>query len=208
MEHKVIVAGIGPGSPDYLLPAAKAAIEKAKILVGSRRALQEYADSQQKTMEITGEIGLTIRFIKDHLSLGDVTVMVSGDPGYYSLLGALRREFPARLLLVIPGVSSMQLAFSRLALPWQDAVLVSLHGRTPDLAALRYSEGKTIGFLTDTVYDSHKITGLLIRQGWPATAKAYICSRLSYEDEQVIETTLGKIQAVEKFSHCIMVVIA
>ena len=57
--------------------------------------------------------------------------MVSGDPGYYSLLDALRRDFPAKQIMVIPGISAMQYAFARLALPWHDAVLASFHGRPP-----------------------------------------------------------------------------
>ena len=35
MEHTLIVAGIGPGDPDYILPKAQKAIEGARYLVGS-----------------------------------------------------------------------------------------------------------------------------------------------------------------------------
>lgn len=36
MEHTLIVAGIGPGDPDYILPKAQKAIEGAYYLVGGR----------------------------------------------------------------------------------------------------------------------------------------------------------------------------
>ncbi len=35
--NEIIVAGIGPGHPDYILPAAARAIHEAKVLVGGRR---------------------------------------------------------------------------------------------------------------------------------------------------------------------------
>ena len=47
MEYKIIVAGIGPGNPDYMLPAAVKAIQQAAVLVGSRRALKDFARPDQ-----------------------------------------------------------------------------------------------------------------------------------------------------------------
>ena len=42
MEHTLIVAGIGPGSKEYILPKALYVIEKARYLVGGHRALSDY----------------------------------------------------------------------------------------------------------------------------------------------------------------------
>ena len=69
---------------------------------------------------------------------------MSGDPGYYSLLDALKRDFPSGLIEVIPGLSAMQLAFARLALPWHEASLLSFHGRRPDDKELIYSKGRIL----------------------------------------------------------------
>ena len=41
--NDIIVAGIGPGHPDYMLPAAARAIREAQVLVGGRRALAQFA---------------------------------------------------------------------------------------------------------------------------------------------------------------------
>ena len=83
-EHKIRVIGIGPGSPDSLLPAAAKAIDEAQVLVGGRRALGQYAkiDGSQKTFPITGDIPAVLAFIRQELAEHDVGVMVSGDPGY------------------------------------------------------------------------------------------------------------------------------
>lgn len=208
MEHKVIVVGIGPGSPDYLLPIGKKYITEAKVLVGSKRALETYANASSKKQIITGQIAETIAFIKESIKENDVVVMVSGDPGYYSLLAALREAFTTHALQVIPGISSMQVAFARLALPWQNAKLISLHGRAVEEAALGYEAGAILGLLTDTNYTTRTIAKILLRQQWPGTAKTYLCSRLSYEDEEIIESNLAEAAQEKEFSHCIMVVVA
>ncbi|GAB3213974.1 precorrin-6y C5,15-methyltransferase (decarboxylating) subunit CbiE [Marinactinospora thermotolerans] len=58
---------------------------------------------------------------------GPVAVLASGDPGFFGIVRALRaRGAEPR---VLPGVSSVALAFARLGLPWDDAVVVSAHGR-------------------------------------------------------------------------------
>lgn len=207
MEHQIIVVGIGPGSPDYLPPAAARQIERARFLAGSARALSAYARPEALTRTITGKIEETFAFIEENISAGDVVVMVSGDPGYYSLLCALRKRFASKTLKVIPGISAMQLAFAKLALPWQEARLVSLHGREPRAGELEYRPGAVLGILTDTAHTSKKIAALLMNAGWPPQSAAYVCSRLSYEDEEIIETTIERAAGAEAVSHCVMAVI-
>ncbi|MBQ1470529.1 MAG: precorrin-6y C5,15-methyltransferase (decarboxylating) subunit CbiE [Schwartzia sp.] len=206
MGYRIIVAGIGPGNPKYVLPAAAEVIKNADVLVGGSRALADFAGNGQKTMAIRGDIPAVMSFIRENLESSDVVVMVSGDPGYYSLLDALRREFPEDVLEVIPGISSVQYAFSKLALPWHDALLLSFHGRVPDDASLRYEKGKLLGLLTDAKYSSKTIPEVLIKHGWPKDARLAICSRLSYEDEEIVRTTLGEAADEKEQTHCILVV--
>ncbi|WP_196593858.1 precorrin-6y C5,15-methyltransferase (decarboxylating) subunit CbiE [Pectinatus sottacetonis] len=207
MEHKITVVGIGPGSKDYILPIALKKINEAHILVGSSRALADYASEKQKTAPITADIQAAMAFIRQELSNENVVVMVSGDPGYYSLLAALRTEFEPSCLDVIPGISSMQLAFSRISFPWQNADLMSLHGRLPDYASLAYEKDRIIGMLTDAEHNSQRVAMLLLDAGWPQNTNIYICSRLSYPDEKIINTTLIRATAEPAVRHCIMVVL-
>lgn len=207
IKHRIIVAGIGPGNPDYMIPAARDAIRGAKALAGGRRALAQFAESgRQHTMVIAGDIPGVMEFVRRELEQHDVVVMVSGDPGYYSLLDALRRYFPHEPIQVIPGISAMQMAFSRLALPWHDAQLVSFHGRRPEAEQLTYQPGRIIGMLTDGRYTSRTIPPILMKQGWPDTAKLHICARLTYEDETICTTTLGKSASLPETGHGILIV--
>jgi precorrin-6Y C5,15-methyltransferase (decarboxylating) len=58
-----------------------------------------------------------------------ITLLASGDPLFFGLGASLSRYFPAEELRIYPALSSMQLACARLALPWQEMLFVSLHGR-------------------------------------------------------------------------------
>lgn len=60
---------------------------------------------------------------------GPVVVLASGDPGFFGIVRALRaRKIEPR---VIPATSSVTLAFARLGLDWDDALVISAHGRDP-----------------------------------------------------------------------------
>ena len=208
MTHKIIVVGIGPGDPAYLLPKAQKMIEKARILVGGRRALADYSHSGARECVIGADIPGVLAFIRDALAEDDVVVMVSGDPGYYSLLDALRRTFPVGQIEVVPGISSLQLAFARLALPWHNARLLSFHGREPLETELVRTAGAVLGMLTDGRSNSQTIAARLLSCGWREGDIMYVCTRLSYADERVIETTLGAAQNDAGIGHGVIVVCA
>ena len=206
MQNKIIVAGIGPGSEDYISPAALKKIREAKFLVGGRRALEEFSTANQITCPITRDLDTAINFIRDKLRFCEVVVMVSGDPGYYSLLDLLRKNFPPSLIEVIPSISAMQLAFAKISLPWHDATLLSFHGRLPAREALKYSAGKILGLLTDAEFNSATISKLLLDCGWEKNSSVTICERLSYPDEKIFTTTLSEAAQAAPVKHCILIV--
>lgn len=208
MEHKIIVVGIGPGDSSYLLPKAQNYIENARILVGGRRALADYSNGRAKECAIGADIPAVLDFIRTSLDEDDVVAMVSGDPGYYSLLDALRRTFPIRQIEVVPGIGSLQLAFARLALPWHGARLLSFHGREPLPEELRYAPSAVLGMLTDGQNNSRTIAARLLDSGWHDTDRMYICTRLSYADEHIEETTLGAAMHEAPVGHGVIIVCA
>ncbi len=208
MMHKITVVGIGPGNPDFVLPTGRKAIDSAKVLVGGKRALEDFSSGspEQVIFPIRADIRAVLDFIRASLDKSDVVAMVSGDPGYFSLLDAILREFPRDIIKVIPGISSVQYAFAKLSLPWHEAEFISFHGRTPDKARLKYEKGRILGFITDTKQNSHTIPGLLIGLGWPEDSYLAVAARLSYDDEYIVETTLSKAPETVLQTHCVLVV--
>ena len=206
MQKKIIVAGIGPGGEDFITPAALKKIRAAKFLVGGRRALNEFSTANQITCAVTRDLDAPINFIREKILLGEVVVMVSGDPGYYSLLDLLRKNFPPESIEVIPSISAMQLAFAKISLPWHDATLLSFHGRQPARDALKFSAGKILGLLTDAEFNSATISKILLECGWNKNSSVTICARLSYPDEKIFTTTLDAAAQTEPVKHCILIV--
>lgn len=206
METKIIVAGIGPGAIEYILPAAKEAIDAARYLVGGKRALADFAHEKQITHTIDKDIPAVLQFITEALTTDDVVVMVSGDPGFHSFLTRLRLVFGAERLIVIPGLSSLQVAFARLALPWQDAAFLSLHGNDESDAALAYQKGRALGLLLDNQTHAAVAARRLLACGWPEETFTGVCANLSYSDESIWRGALRDALALAPRTMCVMVV--
>lgn len=204
MENKLIVVGIGPGSKDYILPAAMEAIENAAVLAGGRRALSGFAVDRQKQIVIGADIESAVNEIRRFLSTDEVVVMVSGDPGFHSFLVRMKKEFSH--IEVIPGISSLQMAFARIAVPWQGAEFLSLHGQDIEDEKLRHKAGRNLGFLTDGNNRPENIAKRLLATGWPPAALCYVCSDLSYDTECIEKGALGEI-ATGGNQNCVMVVL-
>lgn len=207
MVHKIIVTGIGPGSKDFILPRALKAIEQAHYLVGGRRALSDYAREGQETYPVTGKLSLLAEWLEKAVAVDDVVVMVSGDPGFYSLLPWLKKKFSTCPIEVIPGISSVQAAFCLIGEPWQGALWLSFHGRIPEEQATTYQKGKKLAFLTDYEHNPAFIAGYLIRQGWPENTRAAACEHISYENQHVSESSLTEMTGLDGFGESVMVVI-
>ncbi len=181
------VIGIGPGDPDYVLPVAFKTAGKCQVLAGGKRALALFPGGQQERFRVTGDLEDLKNFLRQRLEEGkDVAVLVSGDPGFYSLLGFLRKNFAAEALQVIPGVSSLQLAFARAGLAWQQAELGSVHGRS--LAHINPEPGVLLGLLTGKDNQPQKIAAHLLTKG--PNRQVFLANNLSYPDELWLETDL------------------
>ncbi|MDR3600838.1 MAG: precorrin-6y C5,15-methyltransferase (decarboxylating) subunit CbiE [Desulfosporosinus sp.] len=124
------VIGIGPGRPEWLPPAITELVKHCDVLIGGSRALKLFPDFLGFQYCLSGDLTPSLAVIKGALSEKKVVgVLVSGDPGFYSFLPMLRRNFPEERIDVYPGISSLQFAFARAGLAWQDATFVSVHGR-------------------------------------------------------------------------------
>ncbi|HEX6526071.1 MAG TPA: precorrin-6y C5,15-methyltransferase (decarboxylating) subunit CbiE [Streptosporangiaceae bacterium] len=108
-------------------PEAAAALTKADRVVGTRRHLDSMPIPA--TAERVEFKGLDDALDAICETQGRAVVLASGDPGFFGIVRAIRArgEEPE----VIPAVSSVALAFARLGLNWDDALVVSAHGRDP-----------------------------------------------------------------------------
>lgn len=189
MPAGVLVIGIGPGSREYLLPAAAAAAARAAVLVGSRRALDLFRESAAEKREISVPLEETITYIRAKARTQTVAVLLSGDPCFHSLLPRLRQEFTAEEIEVYPGLSPWQLAFARLKEDSSCARVISLHGHGWDeLEAVL--DLPRVAALTDQHHSPAAIARYLLDRG--VRKVIYICENLGYPEERITRLDPGR----------------
>ncbi|TGB00524.1 precorrin-6y C5,15-methyltransferase (decarboxylating) subunit CbiE [Streptomyces sp. MZ04] len=136
----ITVVGTGTGTP--LDTAALDAVRAAGLVVGARRHIESAGLPPGTARVVMGPLAPALDAIEEQLAKADgasegsgVVVLASGDPGFFGIVRALAERFGSDRLDVRPGVSSVATAFARVGLPWDDAVVVSAHGRDPRTAA-------------------------------------------------------------------------
>lgn len=191
---KIYILGIGPGHRDYLLKKTEDIIKQSNVLIGGSRALKMFADLDKEKVKITADLEKIKNYILDNFQNKMISVLVSGDPGLYSLMNYLKRGIDEDLLKVIPGISSMQLAAARVNLNWQDMKVISLHGKDNREKAVKdIKRNRKVGIFTDNRFPPDKIASLLIDKGIK-DRMGIVFERLSYPDERIIRGSLEELQ--------------
>jgi len=190
MKKRIDVVGIGPGHPDWLLPVARRILAEADCVVGGRRQLAELEGMIREGRVLEGNYQETADWILKEAGHRRIAVAVSGDTGFYSLLSYLKKNLPGIAITVTPGVSSLQVLFARLGLTWDQARLLSAHGRELPWEAL--SQDTVTGILTDGVKTPGVIAAELIRRGQDTLWMA-VGENLSYDTETI---TLAPVKSI------------
>ncbi|MEU0252853.1 precorrin-6y C5,15-methyltransferase (decarboxylating) subunit CbiE [Streptomyces sp. NPDC006184] len=126
----ITVVGTGTGAP---VPAD--VLAGAALVVGGQRHLDAAALPDGAERVVLGPLAPALDSVAKYAAARlPVVVLASGDPGFFGIVRALAERFGAEALDVRPGVSSVATAFARIGLPWDDAVVVSAHGRDPRTA--------------------------------------------------------------------------
>ncbi|KOV65123.1 precorrin-6Y C5,15-methyltransferase [Streptomyces sp. AS58] len=126
----ITVVGAGTG-----VPLSEDVAAGAELVVGGRRHLDAVRLPEGAERVVLGPLAPALDTIGEYDAKDrPVVVLASGDPGFFGIVRALVERFGARRLEVRPGVSSVAAAFARIGLPWDDAVVVSAHGRDPRTA--------------------------------------------------------------------------
>lgn len=202
---KFHVVGIGPGNPDYLLPAGLKIIESSDVLIGGKRNLESFKYLDKEHVYITAKLDEISNYIKSNSKDKKIAVIVSGDSGFYSMLGFIGRNFDNDEFEVIPGISSLQYMFSRLNMMWHDALLTSVHGRDQKLGQM-VENYNVLGLLTDKINTPSKIAQELIGSGHNNTT-LYVGENLSYDDEKITKFTADELSVYDKDFNPLNVVI-
>lgn len=154
----VVGIGIETGA---LSPNARAALEQVELVIGAATHLAAFPELTAEKIPYPSPMSGLRDLLHSH-SARRIALLASGDPLFYGISTTLLRYFSSEHLIFHPNVSSLQAAFACLGRPWQQAQLVSLHGRP--LAGLRAAlQGNRLyALLTDRENSPTAIARLLI----------------------------------------------
>lgn len=201
----ITIVGCGPGSLDYVTPAARAAVDQADALIGAQRLLELFPSSPAERVVVNANINGALDEIEARAVHQNVTVLVTGDPGIFSLARRVIQRFGRGRCRVIPGVSSVQTAFARLGLEWAHVKLISAHKDAPELDSSSLA--------------AEKIAVLLGREGslrWiaenlvsrlPADRRLFLCENLTLANESVREVEAAELSEIASGPNALVLII-
>lgn len=116
------VIGLDGGPLD---PEAARRLAEATLVVGGARNLAAAPVPPEAPTVVLGPLEPALAELAAHE--GSPVVLASGDPGFFGIVRALREQGHA--VEVFAARSSVALAFARAGMTWDDALVVSAHGR-------------------------------------------------------------------------------
>ncbi|WP_335940125.1 precorrin-6y C5,15-methyltransferase (decarboxylating) subunit CbiE [Fusobacterium polymorphum] len=197
-SNKINVVGLGPGNIKYLSTAGIDCIKEAEIVVGSTRQLSDLKTiiSEKQEIYILGKLSELITYLKENVER-KITIIVSGDTGYYSLVPYLSKNLAKDILNIIPNISSYQYLFSKLGENWQNFRLASIHGREFDY--VKNIDNEDIAGLvlfTDDIQNPYEVSKNLYNSGF-RNLTVIVGENLSYDNEKI---TILEIEDYKKLN--------
>ena len=190
---KIVGVGIGPG---MVTPEAARTIRQAGLVYGSPRALglaSEHICCEVREIEDYGRI---------HELPSDAVVLSTGDPNLSGL-----GKFAGPDDVVIPGISSLQVACARMKVDLAHIVVVNAHGRNTTPAAVNFrlaiTSGSTVFLLPSPNFGVDEVVSIL--ESIKLDVPIAILEKLGYPDEHVEVGTLEKPPLASSQLYCMIV---
>lgn len=195
------VVGIGLDGVLGLTETVRKVVEQATILVGSDRHLDYFPKHPAKKL-VLKDIKKTLIEVQNQLKDKEkIVILVSGDPLFFGLGRLLLENFSADILQFHPHLNSVQLAFNRLKIPWQDAHIVSVHGRSLDQLNKLLQKGvDKIAILTDSVNNPIAIAQYYLGLDIPTKYNFCVCENLEDKTEKITRFSRENLELLSENS--------
>lgn len=224
----VYVVGVGPGSGLYLTRAAEEIIDKAQLLIGGTRNIEFIRTSLglkegQDTFVLGSDLASMMDQIEKNLDK-DIVVLASGDPSIYGIADYINRtmsrqedqatetnRIPSQRdsiqgkenLVIVPGISSIQYAFSVFKIPMNDLYITSSHGRQPDYDFIFMHD--KLALVTDSKIGPRQIAQEVKDRGLDYSF--YVGENLSYHNQRLTVGSADDILARDSYGMCLVILI-
>lgn len=202
---RVNIVGIGPGNPELLTGAAIKAIKESNILIGDKRMLAAFAEADKKIYDTIKTADIVAIAASANPEKDVLAVLVSGDVGFFSLAKTISGKLPDCECVRYCGISSLVYFAAKLQLSWDDAKIVSMHGRKQNLVAA-VAENKKVFSLTGGEHTPQMLCAQLCEHGLD-DVQVYVGENLSYPEEKITVGTAAEISKQNFPSLSVMMVI-
>lgn len=172
------IVGIGEDGLDGLVPATRAVVEAAEVIVGGDRHHSLAANVTAQRVAWPSPFDAMIETIKE-LRGRRAVILVTGDPLWFSVGARIGRAIDPTEIVYHPQLSAFQLAAARMGWSLPDVETLTVHGRPveqmiafiqPDARLLvlttgAQTPGQIARFLTDRGFGESKMTVLAAMGG-------------------------------------------
>lgn len=192
--RQVEVVGIGLDGAVGLTTKVLKIVNEATILIGSSRHLGYFETHSAKKITLNN-LQQDLDEITQLIDTQEkIVILTSGDPLFFGLGRLLLEKFPQDKLNFHPHISSIQLAFNQIKVPWQDAKIISVHGRNSEELNKALKQGvEKIALLTDSNYHPGAIAQLYLSLDISVNYSLYICENLGDSTEKITHFTPVKV---------------
>jgi precorrin-6Y C5,15-methyltransferase (decarboxylating) len=194
MNRPVVVVGISGADLERLTPAAREAIRQATFLAGGRRLLELVARPEVECFTIANNVGLLLERLAGRRVTERCVVVASGDPLLFGIGRRIVESLGREQVVIEPALSSLQLAFARVGLPWDDVRVASVHGRPLKETLLPLLGAPKLALLTGDGGGPSEIARFFLDRGLD-DYDGWVCERLGMTRESVIAASLPELIA-------------
>ena len=190
-ELRICLAGIGMGGEASRTKAVQSALEKADILLGAERMIARYSARIEKKPYYTADqiVPYLQQLPRD---ARQVVILFSGDTGFYSgckkLYDALKEAIDEKKLRgqvhILPGISSVAYLAACVGESYEDAGILSMHGKKVCQLAATVRKQKKTFLLTSGCGDIQQIGRMLVEAGL-TDCEVILGYQLSYPEETI-----------------------
>lgn len=200
LKPQITLLGIGMGSRDTLTIEGEKALEKAELLIGARR-IADSVKMPHHTVVYEYDSEKILKCIEENSQYEHIVIALSGDVGFYSGAKKLLHNL-GEDTRVICGISSVVYFMAKAGLSWDDAKIVSAHGRNCNLVSLICHSKKVFSIL-GTKDGISSLAGRLVSYGM-GDVLLYVGENLSYENEKIFVKPAKELVSYEGDALCVI----
>lgn len=200
LKPQITLLGIGMGSRDTLTIEGEKALEKAELLIGARR-IADSVKMPHHTVIYEYDSEKILKCIEENSQYEHIVIALSGDVGFYSGAKKLLHNL-GEDTRVICGISSVVYFMAKAGLSWDDAKIVSAHGRNCNLVSLICHSKKVFSIL-GTKDGISSLAGRLVSYGM-GDVLLYVGENLSYENEKIFVKPAKELVSYEGDTLCVV----